>query len=137
MFCYKFNLKSINETPWYGSRICVKKYLKSPQWLRNIKIKPNRSFFSKLINDYQILKEGGWHFTSIKSPSEIITKLKSFAHSEIVKPHMLNEDYIKNKIDNHKDLFERKIILKKIDINDSFPKYLLENKDKFREFLIN
>jgi len=137
MFCYKFNLKSINESPWYGSRICVKKHLKSPQWLRNIKIKTNRSFFSRLLNNYQVLKDGGWHFTSIKSPSEIITKLKSFAHSEIVKPNMLNEDYIKNKIDNHEDIFEREIILKKIEINNNFPKYLLENREKFSKFLIN
>ena len=137
MFCYKFNLKSINESPWYGSRICVKKYLKSPQWLRNIKIKTNRNFFSRLLNNHQILKDGGWHFTSIKSPSEIITKLKSFAHSEIVKQNMLNEEYIKNKIDNHKDIFEREIIYKKIEIDENFPKYLLENKEKFNKFLIN
>ena len=137
MFCYKFNLKSISETPWYGSRICVKKYLKSPQWLRNIKIKSNRSFFSRVLNNYQILKNGGWHFTSIKSPIEIITKLKSFAHSEIVKPSMLNEEYIKNRIDNYKDIFDRDIILKKVNIDNSFPKYLLENKEKFRKFLIS
>ena len=36
--CYKFNLfsKTIN---WYGSRMIKKKYLKSPQWLRDIKSK--------------------------------------------------------------------------------------------------
>ena len=72
MFCYKFNLKSINETPWYGSRICVKN-LKSPQWLRNIKIKSKKNFLKRIFNNYQILKNGGWHFTSIKSPAEIIT----------------------------------------------------------------
>ena len=44
LFCYKFNLRSTNESPWYGTRICVKKYLKSPQWLRNIKIQSKRSF---------------------------------------------------------------------------------------------
>ena len=32
-FYYKFNLQSIKFPDWYGSRICVKKYLKSPQWL--------------------------------------------------------------------------------------------------------
>jgi len=136
MFCYKFNLKSVNETPWYGSRICVKKYLKSPQWLRNIKVKAKRNLFNKLLFNHQIIEDGGWHFTSIKSPLEIIKKLKSFAHSEMVKPKMLNEDYIKNKIDNHKDIFEREAILKKIKINSSFPKYLLDNEEKFSKFLI-
>ena len=36
MFYYKFNLKLPNFF-WTGTRACKKKYLKSPQWLRNIK----------------------------------------------------------------------------------------------------
>ena len=38
IFYYKLNLfhKSL---PWYGSKACKKKYLKSPQWLRSIKNK--------------------------------------------------------------------------------------------------
>ena len=137
LFCYKFNLRSINESPWYGTRICVKKHLKSPQWLRNIKVKSKRSFLSKLIYNHQIIKDGGWHFTSLKKPSDLIIKLKSFAHSEMVKPHMLNLDYIKNKIDNHKDIFGRNLNLEKVEINENFPKYLLENKAKFSEFIID
>ena len=38
-FYYKINLQSEKNPFWLGSRICVKKYLKSPQWLRDIKIK--------------------------------------------------------------------------------------------------
>ena len=38
-FYYKINLQSQLNPYWYGSRICVKKYLKSPQWLRSLKLK--------------------------------------------------------------------------------------------------
>ena len=38
MFYYKFNLKLPNHN-WVGTRSCKKKYLKSPQWLRNIKVR--------------------------------------------------------------------------------------------------
>ena len=38
-FYYKINLQSQKNPFWYGSKICVKKYLKSPQWLRNLKFK--------------------------------------------------------------------------------------------------
>ena len=38
MFYYKFNLKQPN-LKWLGSRAFVKKYLISPQWIRNIKDK--------------------------------------------------------------------------------------------------
>ena len=36
MFYYKFNLKLPNYN-WIGTKSCKKKYLKNPQWLRNIK----------------------------------------------------------------------------------------------------
>ena len=38
MFYYKFNLK-LPDLMWTGTKGCKKKYLKSPQWLRNIKNK--------------------------------------------------------------------------------------------------
>ncbi|MDB3971681.1 hypothetical protein N9371_04350, partial [Candidatus Pelagibacter sp.] len=39
MYYYKVNIINQTNPNWYGSRICKKKFLKSPQWLRNQKIK--------------------------------------------------------------------------------------------------
>ena len=39
MFMYKLNLLNLKENNWYGSKICLIKNLKSPQWLRNLKFK--------------------------------------------------------------------------------------------------
>ena len=36
-FLLKLNLINITQPNWYGTRICKKKYLKSPQWIREIK----------------------------------------------------------------------------------------------------
>ena len=49
---------------------------------------------------------------------------------------MLNEKYIKDKIENFEDIFEREIVLKKVDLNEKFPEYLLKNKEKYSEFII-
>ena len=126
----------MSEPSWYGSRLCVKKYLKSPQWLRNIKVKNQNNLFNKIFNNQQILKNGGWHFSSVKKPSEIITKMKSFAHNELVKDYMLNENYIMKKINNCEDIFERNIVIEKVELNNNFPDYLLKNKNKYNEFII-
>ena len=136
LFYYKFNLKCVSEPLWYGSRLCVKKYLKSPQWLRNIKVKNNNNLLKKIFNDQQILSNGGWHFSSVKKPIEIIRKLKSFAHNELVKEYMLDENYIKNKIKNCEDIFERDVILEKVELNNDLPEYLVNNKNKYSEFII-
>ena len=129
-------MKCVSEPSWYGSRLCVKRYLKSPQWLRNIKVKDGNNFFIKLFYNHQILENGGWHFSSVKKPSEIITKLKSFAHNELVKEYMLDENYIRNKIGNCQDIFERNVILKKVELNNDLQEYLLRNKSKYSEFII-
>ena len=136
LFYYKFNLKCVSEPIWYGSRLCIKKYLKSPQWLRNIKVNNRKNLLQKIFNNQQILENGGWHFSSVKKPSEIITKLKSFAHSELVKEYMLNEDYIKNKIKDCEDIFERNVKLEKIELKNNLPEYLINNKNKYSEFII-
>ena len=39
MFMYKINFLNLDENNWHGSKICLKKNLKSPQWLRNLKFK--------------------------------------------------------------------------------------------------
>ena len=43
-FYYKFNLQSQSNPNWFGSRICNYKDLKSPQWLRNLKIQKKDLF---------------------------------------------------------------------------------------------
>ena len=39
MFYYKFNLHNLTEPDWFGTKVCKKKYLRSPQWIRNQKVK--------------------------------------------------------------------------------------------------
>ena len=39
MFMYKLNLLNIDENNWHGSKICLKKNMNSPQWLRKLNFK--------------------------------------------------------------------------------------------------
>ena len=61
MFYYKLNLKLPNLI-WSGTKGCQKKYLKSPQWLRNIKDKKyaffrlDTFFFKKKIYKFKIYR---------------------------------------------------------------------------------
>ena len=43
---------------------------------------------------------------------------------------------IKEKIIMGKDIFDRGIIYKKVQIDSSFPKYIVDNKEKFKEWII-
>ncbi len=138
-FNYKFNLYNKFESPWDGPRFCKRKNLKSIDymrqkvWAKNLKYKFYR--FDKEKN-IQLFLNGGWHFNNIMSPEMISKKLKTFAHIEYSSDKYASPAIIKKKIDNREDLFERGFKYEKIELDKSFPKYLLENKNFFKDFII-
>ena len=134
-FQSKLNLLNISDGDWAGTRICQKKYLRSPQWLRNLKLK--RKFFWNIFgNKMQIINNGGWHFSFLKDPQSIKHKIMSYSHQEYNTDEFTNTDLIKEKISKGKDLFNRDIKYEKISINDNFPKYIINNKEKFKDWIL-
>ena len=135
MFYYKFNLLNLTESPWYGSKMCKMRYLRSPQWLRDQKVKKYPFYrFDKI--KWNTIEDGGWHFSNIMTPQQISEKIKSFAHSEYNKPEFKNIENIKNKIQEKKDIFNRNFEFKKLNSEKELPNYIFENKEKFSSFLI-
>ena len=122
---------------WPGSRICKKKYLKSFFDLRILKIKNIHSPFWKFYKErsIQLIKNGGWHFTYLMSPKHISNKIKNSAHSEFNNKQFNNINNIKNKIKNLKDLFNRNYLFKKVNVDNSYPKYILANMKKFQKWI--
>ena len=83
----------------------------------------------------QIIK-GGWHFSFLQSAQDISKKIKSYSHGEFNTEHNTNIDNINQKILENKDIFNRGFKLKKIDINSSFPDYIMNNKLLLKDWII-
>ena len=135
-FDYKLNLLNETEGDWHGSKICLKKNLKSPQWLRDLKFKKNPFWRIDKIRNLQIIKDGGWHFSYLQSPDEILKKIVSFSHGERNVPTFANQKNIEEKIKMQKNIFDLGFSYRKIDIDHTFPKYIIENKEKLKEWII-
>ena len=133
MFMYKLNLQNLNESNWIGSKITKKKYIKSMQDLRNLKFK--KYPFWRLDKYNQEIINGGWHFSFLQTPQQIITKIKSFSHGEF-NQEGINEKNIREKILKNQDVFGRDNQLKKINIDDSYPDYIINNKEKLSDWII-
>ena len=105
MMYYKFNLKFDN-FKWVGSKACRKKDLISPQWLRNIKDKNypwwrlDVYYSKKKYTNIKFIKDGGWHFSNLKTPEEIEYKLKSYLHHREYDLNPIGIDKIKKLIIN-------------------------------------
>ena len=128
-------MKNITFPDWYGSKLCKKKHLKSPQWLRNQKVK-NYSFLRFFKINWNIIENGGWHFSFLMNPEDIKKKIKSFAHAELNKTQYLDLEKIKKSISEGKDLFNREQKYSKVDLDKSFPKYVFENKIKLQDWIV-
>ena len=133
MYMYKINIQNIEESNWIGSKITKKKYIKSMQLLRNLKFK-NYPFWRLDKRNLQII-EGGWHFSYLQSPEEILNKIKSFSHGEF-NDGSISEKEIEEKILKNEDIFNRGFTLKKTEIDESYPNYIIQNKSKYSEWIL-
>ncbi len=150
MFYYKFNLKLPNLI-WTGTKACKKKDLRTPQWLRNIKDKKYPIyridiFFSKTkYNSIQFIKNGGWHFSNIKTASEIEHKLKSYLHHREFDENPMSQNEIDEIIKNKQAIYDLKVDKRVNKIGDGsklekyetskLPKFLQKNLEKYKEWI--
>tara|TARA_X000000950_G_scaffold87080_1_gene109662 strand:- start:169 stop:1059 length:891 start_codon:yes stop_codon:yes gene_type:complete len=150
MFYYKFNLKLPNLI-WTGTKACKKKNLVSPQWLRNIKDRKYPfyrldTFFSntKFI-DVKIISNGGWHFSNIKTASEIEHKLKSYLHHREFDVNPMSIKEIDDIIKNKQAIYDLKVDKRINKIGDGsklekhpfnkLPKFLQDNLNNYKEWI--
>ena len=150
MFYFKLNLL-YKDLSWTGSKICKKKHLLSPQWLRNIKThkypmwRMDILFSKKKYNDIEIVDNGGWHFTNIKTAAEIHLKMKNFLHHfEYEKSGLKTKDIEKLIVekkalynysaDQRENKWSNNSQLIKTDLN-TLPKYILDNKEILKKWI--
>ena len=84
----------------------------------------------------EVFENGGWHFTNIMSPEKISLKLKTFAHTEFSKDKFSSVETIKDKINKKLDLFDRGQEYEVLTLDNRFPEFILENKEKFKDYII-
>jgi len=141
-FYYKINLLSKKNPNWLGSRICVKKYLKSPQWLRDLKFKKRPFWRIDKIKLNNIFNNGGWHFCNLKSPSELLYKYNNLCETndpyhfkEKIEKKYLDINEIKNRIDLGQDIIGRNDSFQKVEIDNTFPDYIVKNKIIYKDWI--
>ena len=105
------------------------------QKIKSKNLKYNFLRFDKEKN-IQLFNKGGWHFNNILSPKEISLKLKTFAHSEFSSDKFSSIEVIKKKILKKIDLFERNHKYQRRKLDTTFPRYILENKEKFKNWIL-
>jgi beta-1,4-mannosyl-glycoprotein beta-1,4-N-acetylglucosaminyltransferase len=148
MYYYKFNLQYKEglkwNNKWPGTKSCKYKFFQNAQTTREFR---NRNIpwwrIDKKMTRY-IEENGGWHFAYLMSPEEIKKKLQKFDH-EIIhllknnydKNSLTNLDKIKKRILNFEDPYNRKNVkLVNVKIDKNYPKYILDNLNKYKNYIL-
>ena len=139
LYLYKINIISDDHGigNWPGTRMSKKKDLKSFFKLRLLKIK-DKNYPSWRIDkekNFQILNNGGWHFSYLMKPEEILNKIQSAAHTEYNTPKYSSLENVINSINHLKDPFGRNINLKRVEIDSTFPDYIIKNINLFKDWI--
>ena len=120
-FYYKLNF--LYQEDWMGSRLCTWKHLK------NTTIDQHRQDHE---NAHRI-QDAGWHFSFFGNAEDFKLKLASYEHTE-----NNNEQVTSNaaeKIEQGLDPLGRTNKLITVPLDDSYPDYVLNNQDKYAEFI--
>jgi beta-1,4-mannosyl-glycoprotein beta-1,4-N-acetylglucosaminyltransferase len=108
-----------------------------------LKIRPRPFWRIDKINLNYAIEDGGWHFCNLKSPEELLFKYQNlceykdnFAFFNNIDESFLNEKVIEENIRNQKDIIGRADVFEKQIIDANYPKYILENINKFKNWII-
>ena len=129
---------------WHGTKITTYDYFegffksnassvriyKSSGLLRSLK----REWFKRTA--VQLLEDGGWHFTWALALNEIKLKMKSTAHVFDEEKYS-SDSYLLGEIQSGKDFNDPEKIFVAQNLDERFPQYLVENQDRFKEFLLD
>ena len=91
------------------------------------------------------MNDGGWHFTNIKSPKDLLQKMQNFGHHDEFDASGLTQDDLEKKIESKKVFYNHLVDKSEVDkwtfdyelkkINDELlPNYLIENKNNYKKW---
>ena len=84
---------------------------------------------------YKTVADGGWHFSWMGGVQRIQEKLAAYAHQERNRPELAATGHIEQSLREGRIFFDREQRLETVPLNDSFPRYLLEHREKFSTWI--
>ena len=99
-------------------------------------IKKMRLLHDRPEPEVTVMKDSGWHFTSIGDVEKIALKLESYEHSEANTDENKNPESMRRRIREGKSIFmDNKSLHKIVPLDATFPQYLVDNRDRFQHVL--
>lgn len=83
----------------------------------------------------RVIPDAGWHFSYLGDVEHVIEKIETFAHTELNEPKYKDPDKIAEYMNNGEHLANEDSRTEFVELDDTFPSYILENGDQFDEYI--
>jgi beta-1,4-mannosyl-glycoprotein beta-1,4-N-acetylglucosaminyltransferase len=119
---YYYYLNVFKESTWYGTKISKYKNIKN---LSLNELRGDETLTTKL-------KNGGWHFSFMGGEEMVLKKMLSYSAKDMTNNYILSK--ISENIKKNVDPFLRGN-LTQVKIDETYPKYLLNNLEKYKHLI--
>lgn len=78
--------------------------------------------------------DGGWHFSYMGGPEQIIAKVNAFMHHNdpVIRDLPRDPGYISDQIAASRDLYGRDLTIERVPLSNTLPRYILDNLDHYK-----
>lgn len=139
-FAFNYNSLYLVPTPFSKSpKICLYSELIDPKQRAREKDKKFYLYSKYGLPTYlrfckgKKIKNGGWHFSYIGNIDSIKLKMASIAEQQFNTAEKNTDSMLMTKISENGDVLERGDVFVNLKISNIFPKYFIENIEKYRE----
>jgi len=81
----------------------------------------------------KLISEAGWHFSYIANIEGIIEKIGASAHQEYNLPEWKDKSKVEQRVREGRDIFDRPLEYAFVEVDDSYPKFMLDNIKTFKD----
>tara|TARA_R100000742_G_C4271636_1_gene90616 strand:- start:501 stop:1379 length:879 start_codon:yes stop_codon:yes gene_type:complete len=122
---YYFKLNYLYTKDWMGSRLCTWKMLKD----KSVGLIRSRH------NESHIIENSSWHFSFLGDVEFLKLKLKSYEHCDELNTKDILQRAESGFLEKGLDVFGRGETYKAVPIDDSYPEYIQNNQEKYKELI--
>jgi|SRR5579862_5244148 len=109
------------DLPWQGTRMARLGDLTTLQELR--------------ASTGVIVPQGGWHFSFLGGAERIREKIGAYAHTELDRAEYTDVAHVEACMAAGRDMFGRGITFRCVPLDETFPRFLLRNREKFSHLI--
>lgn len=121
LYRYFMNCKSVQPPLSYGTVMLRYRDFSTAEEMRH--------------SGFKTVPDAGWNFTWMGGAGRIMEKIQAFAHQECNQPQFADAGHINQLIESRSYLFDDANKLEFVPLDGTFPRYVLEHPEKFKDWI--